>query len=339
MSQLERKLEETQQLITCLYASRSWRVTRPLRAINAVIRKSRNIWSDWRRLKSKKTIKLIMTLLTRDEEDIIEKNISFHLKHGVDFIVATDNGSIDGTRDILEKYENKGVLHLIDEKKQDLSQAEWVNRMGKLAFEKYNADIIFHCDADEFWFPKSGNLRNEILENHHATVLLVNFVNVFLEENQGLETFPSDSKWAVVNPFITQNLEKDSITKNLYLFRYPQKVIYKTEKGYLDVTHGNHAIVASEGLVMKESNDIIIYHYPIRSKNHFYRKVKNGGSACESNKRLDKSIGFHWRRWFESYKNNRLEDEYRNLILRKEDVVYLEKENVIQKLIFEDMFT
>jgi hypothetical protein len=33
-----------------------------------------------------------MTLLIRDEEDIIDKNISFHLKHGVDFIIATDNG-------------------------------------------------------------------------------------------------------------------------------------------------------------------------------------------------------------------------------------------------------
>jgi hypothetical protein len=41
ISQLERTLEETQQLITSLYASRSWRVTWPLRQIDAGIRKLR----------------------------------------------------------------------------------------------------------------------------------------------------------------------------------------------------------------------------------------------------------------------------------------------------------
>jgi hypothetical protein len=280
-----------------------------------------------------------MTLLVRDEEDIIEKNIRFHLNHGVDFIIATDNGSVDGTRDILEKYENKGVLHLIDEKIQDYSQAEWVNRMGKLAYEKYNADIIFHCDADEFWFPKSRNLKNEILKKQNVDVLRVNLVNVLLEEKQGLETFPGDSKWAVVNPYETKNCEEDTKNKNLYLFRSPQKVIYKTENGYLDVVSGNHDVVATGKLTTNGSKDIIIYHYPVRSRKQFFRKAKNGGNAFELNKRLDKSIGFHTRRWFESYKNNRLEDEYRNMILKGENVVNLEKENVIKKIIFEELFT
>ena len=103
-----------------------------------------------------KDMKLVMTLLVRDEEDIVRYNIDFHLKKGVDFIIATDNGSIDGTKDILREYEERGVLHLIDEKEQDFQQAAWVNRMGRIAREQYGADILFHCDADEFWLPRSG---------------------------------------------------------------------------------------------------------------------------------------------------------------------------------------
>ncbi len=348
LEEKDRKIAELEHVLTKLITSLSWRVTQPLREMSAVIRKFRNnMWGDWGRLKKKlnaalflkKDTKLIMTLLVRDEEDIIEKNLRFHLNHGVDFIIATDNGSVDGTRDILKKYKNKGVLHLIDEKIQDFSQAEWVNRMGNLAYEKYHADIIFHCDADEFWFPKSGNLKNEILKMQNAEVLRVNLVNVLLEENQGLETFPGDSKWAVVNPYETQNCEEDTKNENLYLFRSPQKVIYKTENGYLDVVNGNHDVVAAEKLTTKGSKDIIIYHYPVRSMKQFYRKAKNGGSALELNKRLDKSTGFHIRRWFESYKNSRLEDEYRKLILKRENVVKLEKENVIHKINFEDLFT
>jgi glycosyltransferase involved in cell wall biosynthesis len=343
----DHKIAELEHVLTVLFTSRSWRVTRPLRGIGAVIRKLRDMLGDWGRIKRKlygaiclkKNTKLIMTLLVRDEEDIIEKNIRFHLNHGVDFIIATDNGSVDGTRGILKKYENKGLLHLIDEKIQDYSQAEWVNRMGKLAYEKYNADIIFHCDADEFWFSKRRNLKNEILKKQNVDVLRVNLVNVLLEDKQGLETFPGDSKWAVVNPYETQNCEEDTKNKNLYLFRSPQKVIYKTENGYLDVVSGNHDVVATEKLTTNGSKDIIIYHYPVRSRKQFFRKAKNGGSAFELNKRLDKSIGFHTRRWFESYKNNRLEDEYRNLLLKRENVVILEKENVIQKINFEEIFT
>lgn len=293
---------------------------------------------DLGRPKNKEEIKLIMTLLVRDEEDIIEKNIRFHLDHGVDFIIATDNGSIDGTRSVLKEYEKKGILHLIDEKNQDHSQAEWVNSMGRLAYEKYNADIIFHCDADEFWFPKSGSLKNEILKEQNADVLMVNVANVLLQENEGLESFPDDTQWAVVKPYGTQNLEEVSKTHNPYLFR-SQKVIYKTEKGYLDVGSGNHNVVATQKITMNESEDIIIYHYPLRNMNQFFRKIKNGGSAYAANDRLKKSIGFHTRRWFESYKNNRLEDEYRKLIIREKDIVKLKKKNVIQKINFEDMFT
>ena len=163
LRQKDQKISELESTLSKLFASSSWRVTKPLRQVGDVIRKYCNMRGDWGRPKNKEKIKLIMTLLVRDEEDIIEKNIRFHLNHGVDFIIATDNGSVDGTRNILKEYENRGILHLIDEKNQDHSQAEWVNSMGKLAYEKYNAEIIFHCDADEFWFPKSGNLKNEIL--------------------------------------------------------------------------------------------------------------------------------------------------------------------------------
>lgn len=285
----------------------------------------------------KKKYKLIMTLLVRDEKDIIEKNIDFHLKQGVDFIVATDNGSVDGTLEVLKEYEKKGTLFLIEEPQQDYSQAEWVNRMGRLACEKYNADIVFHCDADEFWCSKSGNLKNEINKKDNVDVLRVDLANVLLEEKNGQENFPADNKWAVVKPYETKNLEEDSRGRSLYLLKYPPKVIYKTDKGYIDVTQGNHDIVAKERLTIDDSGDIIIYHFPIRSKNHFFQKIKNGGSAYEANKKFGKEVGFHWRRWFDSYKNGKLEEEYKKLVLNKIKATNLENDGVVEKFDFKNI--
>jgi hypothetical protein len=45
-------------------------------------------------------MKLVMTLLVRDEQDILRENLDFHLANSVDEIVLMDNRSVDGTADI-----------------------------------------------------------------------------------------------------------------------------------------------------------------------------------------------------------------------------------------------
>ena len=47
-------------------------------------------------------MKLAMTIMVRNEADVIEDNLRFHRAQGVDFFIALDNGSTDGTREILE---------------------------------------------------------------------------------------------------------------------------------------------------------------------------------------------------------------------------------------------
>jgi Glycosyl transferase family 2 len=105
-------------------------------------------------------VKLVMTLLVRDEADIVDAQIAFHLHAGVDFVVATDNRSEDGTTEILERYEREGVLHLLRENAEDMRQAEWVTRMARLAATEYAADWVINSDADEFWWPRAGSLKD-----------------------------------------------------------------------------------------------------------------------------------------------------------------------------------
>jgi hypothetical protein len=42
-----------------------------------------------------------MTLLVRDEEDILDANIQYHLSRNIDKIIITDNLSKDATKDII----------------------------------------------------------------------------------------------------------------------------------------------------------------------------------------------------------------------------------------------
>lgn len=101
-----------------------------------------------------------MTVRTRDDEDIIGAHLAFHLSAGVDFVIANDDRSVDGTRDVLEEYERRGLLHLIRRDDEDFVPGVWVDKMARLAAAEFGADWIFHTDADEFWWPRGGNLRD-----------------------------------------------------------------------------------------------------------------------------------------------------------------------------------
>lgn len=261
--------------------------------------------------------KLVMTLLVKNEIDIVRETIEFHLKFGVNFIIATDNNSTDGTLDVLKEFESRGVLHLIQEPSNAYSQAKWVNRMGDIAYKEYSADLIFHCDADEFWMPKSGNLKTELMSNTLVDVLKVVTRNVILADKGGDETFPEDAKYIVKK--VSKEQKVIAISNNRYLNKAHRKVLFKTQKRMLYVGMGNHRVVDPEHTtVQRISSDIIIFHFPSRGKTQFYRKVVEGGEALKQTTDIHDTAGAHWRKWYESYENGQLNEEYASMVLNQD---------------------
>lgn len=261
-------------------------------------------------------VKLVMTLLVKNESDIIRDTIEFHLTFGVDFIIATDNNSTDGTLEILREYEAKGVLHLIQEPSNAYSQAKWVNRMGDVAYQKYNADLIFHCDADEFWKPRSGNLKMELIKNRGVDVLKVGTRNVILADLNGDESFPQDAKYIVKK--VSKKHKVKAISNNRYLNKAHRKVMFNSSKKMLYVGMGNHRVVDPEHTTVQvKSSDITIFHFPSRGKAQFYRKVVEGGEALKQTSDIHESAGAHWRKWYKAYENGELEGEYASMVLNQ----------------------
>ncbi len=93
-------------------------------------------------------MKLAMTLVVRNEAEIIEANLYYHLAQGVDFVLVTDHGSNDGTSEILARYERDGVAQVIRDDREGHRQSERVNRMVQIAAERYSADWVINSDAD-----------------------------------------------------------------------------------------------------------------------------------------------------------------------------------------------
>jgi hypothetical protein len=109
-------------------------------------------------------MRVVMAIKVRNEADIIEANLRHHLAHGVDYFVVTDNASDDGTREILQRYADAGLMQVIDEPAEDFwAQAHgWVTTMARLAADRHGADWVLHADADEFWVTPAGSLKEAL---------------------------------------------------------------------------------------------------------------------------------------------------------------------------------
>ncbi len=252
-------------------------------------------------------MKLVLTLLVRNEEDIIRENILYHLNKGVDEIIVTDNNSEDGTLDILREFEKKGVVKIIIEKEDDYSQWKWVTRMAKIAIEENKADWIIHCDADEFWWPVEGGLK-EVLNSVSEDVKVVKALrNDFIPR--------PESEGALFDRMIFKDLYSvNHIGKPL-----PPKVCHRAIADVV-VGQGNHKLINPPDLPFINMPFIEILHFPMRSYQQFRNKIAMGGAAYERNTNLPKTVAQGWRILYEEYKKDNLENYYNSKILNPDEL-------------------
>jgi hypothetical protein len=102
---------------------------------------------------------IVSTIVVRDDADVVDAQIAFHLNTGVDFVIATEHGSRDGTAEILESYAREGQLLRIPESGEN-RDGEWRTRMARLAATEHGADWVISCDADEFWWPRGESMKD-----------------------------------------------------------------------------------------------------------------------------------------------------------------------------------
>ncbi|OKZ05902.1 MAG: glycosyl transferase [Bacteroides oleiciplenus] len=243
-----------------------------------------------------------MTLLVKNEEDVLEDNLLFHKAMGVDGFIITDNNSTDRTSEIIRKYKEKGwVKEVIEETATNYEQKEWVDRMIWKAKTVYKADWVINADADELWYSPSGNLKTE-LSATHVNVLNCEMRSVYPEEGKPFWQWDKMVK-AVSEP--------ELYDLSLYsLFERQNKKVIHRATCYLQISMGNHKVTMFPK--RSEFGKIRVYHYNIRGKQHFMEKMINGGKQLEQHS--SKHGGRHWRYFYQLYKEGKLEMEYERVI-------------------------
>jgi hypothetical protein len=216
-------------------------------------------------------VTLVMTLLARDELDVVESWLAFHLNAGADLVIATDNRSRDGTAEVLEKYARSGQVHLIHEPGEGLRQDEWVTRMARLAATEHGADWVINSDADEFWWPRGASL-SEVLDAvppRYGTVGA--FLRVFCPR-------PGDDQFA--ERMTVRFSALAPINDPASLYKPIRKVVHRGHPG-VRVTRGNHALVDSPFAPLRGWFPVECFHFPLRSPAQCEHKARLQGTAFE----------------------------------------------------------
>jgi hypothetical protein len=237
------------------------------------------------------TMMLVLTLLCRDEADILESMLRFHLAQGVDQIIATDNGSIDGSLEILQWFERQGQLTLLEEHSHTHDQAVWVTRMARMA-STMGADWVINSDADEFWWPQQGSLHSTLGQ------LPANVEGVRVERTNFL---PPPRGTQCQRPFYQRQTLRERVSYNVVGNRLPPKLIHRGDPK-ITVKDGNHrALRNGQAIKAIRNAGIDILHVPIRSYGQLERKIRQGAEALQRNQRVKEGVGSTWRRIYANH--------------------------------------
>jgi hypothetical protein len=257
-------------------------------------------------------MKLVMTLLARDEADIVESWLSFHLNAGADFVVATDNRSVDGTTEILERYEREGHLHLIREPGEDLRQNEWVTRMARLAATDFGADWVINSDADEFWWPRGASLRDVLAAVPPRYGTVGAFLRTF-----GPPPRDGGESELFAERMTTRFSALAPINDPASLFKPIRKVIHRAIPE-IQVARGNHALVDSPFASLRGWYPVEVFHFPIRTLAQCEHKAQLQGTAFE--KYIARPPTAYHANMFEALKAGRIAEYYDALVLPEDEI-------------------
>jgi hypothetical protein len=232
-------------------------------------------------------MKFVVTLMVRDEVDIIAAFVEHHLAQGADLIIATDNGSVDGTTEVLQRYADLGVLELHHDPVFRKQQHAVVTGMARRAFTDHGADWVINADADEFWVPcdKTLTLRSALeaipTSLEAFTVPVTNLVG------------PPAMRGSGVDRLLWRDRRTPAQLHAIGIFAQPTADAVHRGDPDVVVAQGNHFVSLMSKGQPDQAFELEVLHLPWRSWLQYERRVINTGRSYEANPDLRPSKNHH----------------------------------------------
>lgn len=216
--------------------------------------------------------------MCKDEADIVGY-VTRHMAEQVDHLIVSDNGSTDGTREMLAELERELPLTVLDDPDPAYFQSAKMSRLAALGLER-GFQWVVPYDHDEFWYSGDGRTVAQQLAGHAPDVQIVEAV-LYHHIPSALDDA------AEANPFRRIGWRKRERAGL-------GKVACRTRPD-LVIEAGNHS-ARTDGTATR-AGGLTIRHYSWRSEAQYLAKIRNGAAAYAATSGLPETTGLHWRMW------------------------------------------
>lgn len=242
---------------------------------------------------------ILMAMVVRDESDIVAANLEHHLASGVDRIAILDNGSTDGTAEILDGYARAGVAEVSRDDPPGFRLAEALDRLVRRAVERHRPEWVLTPDADEFVVAPDGDLRAALAAHPADHVLRCERDNM-IGSLQDLDAL--GWRRALVH-VCTRDLRppaghadpRVALKLPYFCFRLPPKVIFRPQ-GLRRMGAGSHTVELDPAAAPMRTM-IRMRHFPIRSAAEFLRSLRRYAAILDPDRPGIPQPSGKYRRW------------------------------------------
>lgn len=246
---------------------------------------------------------VVLALRTRDQADLVDALIAFHLSAGIDFVIATDHRSADGTAEILESYQQAGVLRLLRDTGEKITLRR--SEMADLAAREYGADWVLHCDGDEFWWPRGGSVKDILASVPERYGIVRGAWHHFAPR-------PNDGRHFAERMIV--RISADAPHTQLSDPFHPQvKVAHRGRPG-VSVTQGGHDADGAELRTLRSWFPFEVLHFPVRDVEQGrvkYEQLRAGlsGGELDLSRHVERAARhIDAGRWEETYRRWQVDD-------------------------------
>jgi|SRR4029077_17165992 glycosyltransferase involved in cell wall biosynthesis len=278
-------------------------------------------------------MRIVAYLGVKDEVELIERTIEHLRGIGIDLIIAVDSQSTDGTVEILQSYESKDDFWFFQIDDLERNEPEQISlRRSMEVIKRAEADWVILLDADEYWLPASGSLK-DCAGLSTADVLVVDRFNVPLQHSGAMmpdELTPNrySETLLFVEPIPNLQFQLQENPRTAWLQGVPVPKVMARPKRIAGWTVGMHDVIAAGGshLVRSKPSDLIIAHLAFTTFARFARKVENiRGVFARFDTYFPGQTGWHWRRWVALADEGRLREEFERQVLSEGTIADLRR--------------
>lgn len=214
---------------------------------------------------------ILAIAMVKNEQDVIEAMVRHNLRF-LERLVVVDNGSVDGTRNILHKLSQEfSQLIVTEDDRFGYDQSERMTRYLHEYQAAYPSEFVMALDADEFLdVADSTTLRAAITDIPEGGYGLIPWCTYVLTPNQ-----PRDSSEDILRIMEWRRREE--------LPTYFKSIIRldRAPAEQLEFNQGNHFVrkISGESIPVVQLHRLRLLHYPVRSKDQLMAKTIVGWMA------------------------------------------------------------